>query len=641
MNITSTANRLWATKRFRYCYARDGVDAWMRATSLRLRPRSFGESKMSLARLAALGLAALAISACQPPDTGGDRTHKVYRHAIDGAPSSLDPAHAIDIYAATVVKNLYDTLYRYKYLARPYELTPNLAAAMPRVSDDGLVYEIPLRDDVRFADDPAFPDGEGRVVTAHDVVYSLKRHFDPATRSRGAWLWRGRIAGLPRDGADFSADADVAGLRALDEHTVEIRLTEPYPQFTHTLAMALSGIVPREAVDAYGTAFGIHPVGSGPFTLARLDETIAVLEPNDAFDRGRVDLQREGYRPDEHGRLGLEGIDDRKYPFLDRLEIHFIAEPTARWTSFRSPDGVDLVMVPPEMADQVLESRQPPTFKPEITDRYQTHAGPEAGMVFYGFNLDNPQIGYAEDPGREARNRQLRCAMRDAFDWEARNEAFYHGLGEIFPGAIPPVLAAYDASLGETSVERDVASARARMQAAGWTGDNLPELVYGLEANIDQRQMFEQFRAWMEQAIAFPARKLLPRSYASFGEYARAIGTREIDIFLIGWTLAYPDAQYSLQLFYGPNAAPGANSMNYDNPEFDRLFEKASRMPPGAERTALYRRLNRMVIDDCVIIGSLSRTRLHLWKPRVRMLPDREMVGGFFLRFVDVADAPP
>jgi len=57
--------------------------------------------------------------------------YSVYRHAMDGAPSSLDPAHASNIYANFLTVNLYDTLYRYKYLARPYELTPNLAEELP------------------------------------------------------------------------------------------------------------------------------------------------------------------------------------------------------------------------------------------------------------------------------------------------------------------------------------------------------------------------------------------------------------------------------------------------------------------------------------------------------------------------------
>ncbi|MFU8833459.1 MAG: hypothetical protein ACNA7J_15070, partial [Wenzhouxiangella sp.] len=86
-----------------------------------------------------------------------------------------------------------------------------------------------------------------------------------------------------------------------------------------------------------------------------------------------------------------------------------------------------------------------------------------------------------------------------------------------------------------------------------------------------------------------------------------------------------------------PNAAPGANSFNYANPVYDRLFEQAATLPASELRSELYRQMNEMVIDDCVAISGLSRTRLHLWQRNVRMLPDREMLGGHFLRFVDVA----
>lgn len=562
---------------------------------------------------------------------------KVYRHALDGIPSSLDPAHADDIYAATLVGNLYDTLYRYKYLARPHELTPNLAAGFPEVSADGLTYRIRLREDARFADDPAFPEGRGRAVTADDVVYSLKRHFLAETRSRGDWLWRGRIAGLDPDTRLEGPDQPVAGLTAEDRSTVRIRLRAPYPQFTHTLAMALSAIVPREAVEHYGREFGVHPVGSGPFELVQFDESRAVLEPNPGFRRGSIDLEAEGYDAELHHGYALEGIDGKAYPLLDRLEIHFIPEPTGRWTSFVSGSGVDFVMVPPELSERVLASREPPAFSRDVRERFHSRHAVEAGFAFYGFNMANPAIGHHPDPQRAQRNRALRCAMRDAFDWDSRNRSFHHGLGRIFPGAIPPLLPAFDVSLSGDSIAHRPERARQRLAAADWSPDQLPELVYGMEASVHQRQMFEQFRAWMD-AIGYPADKLSARSFATFGEYARAIGSRRLDIFLLGWTLAYPDAQYSLQLFYGPNAAPGANSFNYTNEAFDRLFELAATRPPGPERTRLYRQLNEMVIDDCVLIGSISRTRLYLWKRQVRMLPDAEMGNGEFLRFVDIIE---
>ncbi len=594
---------------------------------------------MSFARAACAAIAAMLIlAACDQPGSDG-RDRVVYRHAIDGMPASLDPAHAANVYSSTLVVNLYDTLFRYRYLSRPYELAPNLASGMPEVSEDGLTWTIRLRENVRFADDPAFPDNRGREVTASDVVYSLGRHFDPATRSQGAWLWRGKITGL-EEWIDGGADPDrrIPGLHAADDMTVVIELTEPYPQLAHTLAMALSAIVPREAVEHYGREFGVRPVGSGPFLLKQFDETRAVLKRNLDFDRGALDLAAEGHDPQRHAELGLGSLDGEAYPFIDRLEIHFIAEPTTRWNSFVAGE-VDNVMVPPEQADRVLDSHDPLRFSPEIEQRYHTLAEPEAGFVLYGFNMANEDIGHHPDEQIDSANRALRCAMRQAFDWQERNDTFYQGLGQVFPGVIPPFLDAFDPALDAGSTARDPQQARSLLQAHEWTPETLPQLTYGLEASVHQRQMFEQFRARMS-AVGIPQDRLRSRSFASFGDFSRAIANRELDLFLMGWTMAWPDAQYALQLFYGPNAAPGANSFNYDTPEFDRLFERAAALEEGEERTALYRQLNEMVIDDCVHIGSLSRTRLHLWHRHVRMLPDREMLGGYFLRFVDIGAAP-
>jgi oligopeptide transport system substrate-binding protein len=597
------------------------------------------ENPMTLARLSCVVLAVLvAAAACNRPD-GEQADQLVYRHALDGAPSSLDPAHAANIYSATVVVNLFDTLYRYRYLARPYELAPNLARAMPEVSEDGRSWTFHLREGIRFTDDPAFPDGRGREITAADVVYSLARHFDPATRSQGAWLWRDKIVGLERwaeDGAD--PDRPIEGLRAVDDHTLLIELTQPYPQLAHTLAMGLAAVVPREAVEHYGREFGVRPVGSGPFTLQTFDESKVVLAPNPDFDRGPLNLAAEGHDPDRHAELGLDVLDGRNYPFVDRLEIHFITEPTARWSSFVAGE-VDTVMVPAEQAGRVLEQRDPVRFRTDMAERYHTLAGPEAGFVLYGFNMANEAIGHHPDPERDRANRALRCAMRQAFDWQERNDTFYHGLGQVFPGVIPPFIDAYDTALDDRSITAAPDQAREWLAEHDWSVDRLPQLTYGLEASVHQRQMFEQFRGRMGD-IGIPAERLRRQSFASFGDFSRAIARRELDLFLLGWTMAWPDAQYALQLFYGPNAAPGANSFNYANPEFDRLFEQAAAMDDGEERTTLYRQLNRMVIDDCAFIGSLSRTRLHLWHRHVHMLPDREMLGGYFLRFVGVGEAP-
>jgi len=561
---------------------------------------------------------------------------KVFRYSLDSAPTSLDPVRASTLYANQLVTVIYDTLYEYKYLQRPYELKPLLAVALPGISADGLEYTFTLREGVYFADDPAFPDGKGREITAEDFVYSLKRHFDPTTRPAGAWLWQGRIVGLDewkQAGSDYTAE--IEGLRALDRYTVQIRLQRPYPQLVYTLAMGFSSVVPREAVEHYGREFSINPVGSGPFRLVSYDTTKAVMVPNENNRQQPVDLQYEGYDPATQGEYGLEVIAGRVPPFLDRLEVHFIKEGSARWSSFSKSSEIQFAGLPMEQVDRVLDSTDPVVLKPEYAGRYHMRAAAEAGFVFSTFNMDFPEIGYNEDPRRNKRNRALRCAMIRGFDWQARNESWYANLGDVFPGIIPPVLPEFDPAMPTDSVEYDPEAARQMLAEHGWNADTLPELVYGTTPGPTSRLFFEQFRAWMMR-IGYPADKLILKTYATFGDIAKAWRNSELPLVSKGWGLDYPDAENTLQLFYGPNGSPGSNDANYSNPEYDALFRQAGVMLPSPERTELYRRMNQMVVDDCVAITGLSRVGIALWHKNIVTLPDRSFLGGRFLNYVDV-----
>ena len=141
----------------------------------------FPELSLRICTLCISLILALVIAGCaqEAEEDLSDGSATVYRHAMDGAPTSLDPALASNVYANFLVVNFYDTLYRYKYLARPYSLEPNLAEGLPQISTDGLIYTIRIRPGVHFKDDAAFPDGRGRAVTAQDFVYSIKATFRP------------------------------------------------------------------------------------------------------------------------------------------------------------------------------------------------------------------------------------------------------------------------------------------------------------------------------------------------------------------------------------------------------------------------------------------------------------------------------
>ena len=582
---------------------------------------------------------ALLLAGCDTGPAEGEprAAQSVYRHAMDGAPRSLDPAQASSVYAKMLTVNLFDTLYRYKYLARPYQLAPNLAETLPRVSTDGLIYTIRIRPDARFIDDPAFPGGQGRPVSARDFVYSMKRHFDPATRSQGSWLWQDRIVGMDQwaeNGADY--DQQIPGLRALDDYTIQIQLISPFPQLTHTLAQGFSAIVPREAVERYGAEFAIRPVGSGPYRLERFDSSGAVLTRNPGFRRQAFSLEDEGYEAATQGHLGLERLQGLFPPFTERIEVSFIAEDAARWNSFIAGE-VDFIKVPVTQFDRVLATRQPASLTDDMAQHYQLAANLESGFVHTDFNMDDPRIGRHPDPDQDARNAALRCAIIKAFDWERRNEVFYYGIGQVFPGIIPPVTEEFDPAAGADWIRRDLKGARDLLGDAGWHAGNLPDLEYGFPSSVTERQMFEQFRSFMGD-IGYPPEKIRPLTFATYGDYARAYLNREVMLVTTGWTMDYPDAENTMQLFYGPNATPGSNSANYQDPEYDRLYRASATLAPSPMRTSIYRNMNRILLEDCATISGISRTLILLWNRDVAMLPDRSFVGGFYFRFVAGAE---
>src|SRR5437660_12510245 len=97
---------------------------------------------------------------------------KLLRYAFQVAETGFDPAQINDLYSAIVFSHIFDAPLTYDYLARPFKIKPNTAAAMPEVSADGKTWTLRIRPGIYFADDPAFK-GKRRELTAHDYVYSL------------------------------------------------------------------------------------------------------------------------------------------------------------------------------------------------------------------------------------------------------------------------------------------------------------------------------------------------------------------------------------------------------------------------------------------------------------------------------------
>src|SRR6266849_10910943 len=81
---------------------------------------------------------------------------KVLRYAFQVAETGFDPVQINDLYSSIIIAHIFDAPYQIDYLARPFKVRPNTAAAMPEVSADGKVWTVRIKAGIYFMDDPAF-----------------------------------------------------------------------------------------------------------------------------------------------------------------------------------------------------------------------------------------------------------------------------------------------------------------------------------------------------------------------------------------------------------------------------------------------------------------------------------------------------
>ena len=121
--------------------------------------------------------------------------------------------------------------------------------------------------------------------------------------------------------------------------------------------------------------------------------------------------------------------------------------------------------------------------------------------------------------------------------------------------------------------------------------------------------------------------------YSSSGAATRRSRNGEFDVFLRAWILDYPDAENLLSLYYGPNRT-GINFENYQNQAYDQLYQSIQSMRPGDDRTLIMKRMNRMLIEDCVFMGSVFRSRTIAVKNDLIIRPDMSgALAGIPFRF--------
>ncbi len=548
--------------------------------------------KVWAAALAAVVMASGAAVAAQ---------EKVVRFAFRAAETGFDPARVSDTYSNVVNTAIFDAPLRWAYLARPFRMEP-AGCELPEISADFKTITFKVRPGLYFSDDPAFK-GQRRELVAADYVYSIKRHYDPATNSPNLYIFEGaKILGLSelrqkalKTKTPFDYDVEVEGLRALDKYTWQIRLGKPDPRFVDNLTNPLAAALAREVVEKYGDATPQHPVGTSAFMLKR-DEwkrsSRIVLVKNPNFRDERYAEEAPADRPDLQAIA--QRFKGRKLPMVDRVEIAIIEQSQPRWLSFLNREADLMQELPGEFAPIAIPNGE---LAPNLVKRGITkvpYVNPDINHFF--FNMKDPMVG-----GYEPAQVALRRAVSLAYQTDQEIRLVRRGQMIPAQGLMPPGTWGYDPSFKSLMNEHDLAKAKALLDLHGFMDRNRDgwrerpdgsplRLVMNLQETVEDRA-----RAEIMQKSLAAAGIRIDFKFGKFPENLKASRAGKLMMWAVAWVATTPDAGYHLAIAYGPNAGQ-ANHARFDLPAYDRLYEAQSILPNGPERQKVMNDATRLAV---------------------------------------------
>ncbi|RYZ00329.1 MAG: ABC transporter substrate-binding protein [Chitinophagaceae bacterium] len=496
----------------------------------------------------------------------------VFRYNEATGIASLDPAFAKNQSIMWAVHQLYGTLVE---VDSALHLVPSLATRWT-VSPDRRTYRFTLRNDVFFHDDPCFPGGTGRRMTAHDAAYSFSRLIAERTASPGAWIFQDKVDSLQP-------------FAAVDDTTFELRLKHPYQPVIGILSMQYCSIVPREAVEKYGAEFRRHPVGTGPFRFV-------------AWEEGQALILKK------HGRYHERDSAGPPLPYLDGVRVSFYDSKATEFLLFRQGKLDFLNDIDASFKDEVLSRKG--TLRKEWAGRVQLITHPYLNTEYLGLLVDTTNALLKASPTRQ---RLVRQAINWAFDRRKLVLYLRNSLGiPAESGFVPAGLPSYSAEEVK-GYHYDPAKARALLRDAGFGDRPVPPIklqtipVYAEIGNYIARQLGE---------VGIPVQVDVVQKSLLLDMTANS----KTLFFRGSWIADYPDAENYLSVFYSKNPAP-PNYTRYSSPEFDAVFERALAETNDSLRYRLYRAADRIMLADAPIVPLWYDMAVRLVQPGIRNFP--------------------
>jgi ABC-type transport system substrate-binding protein len=483
----------------------------------------------------------------EQPRSGG-----VYHIPLLNEPPTLDPAFVEDSYSLSVVQQIYDGLVQF---SPELFVIPGLAQNW-RMEDNGRLYHFSLRPQARFHN--------GRPVTSRDVIFSISRlirlHPPPSIlphllKINGAQDYRER----KRD--------RVSGLSAENDHSVVVRLEEPYTPFLTALGMYQAKIVPAEEVLSSGDRFGKNPIGSGPFQLASWDanKSIRLQKFADYYDGA---------------------------PYLE--EMQFVIYP-----------GGNLEQVLSDFQSGKLEEMHAYwQFRQQLLENNNVRwvHRPSLSLLFYGINVQHPAL----------RNVELRKALAMAIDRQKIISEVYKGQFERADTLLPPGMPGYlpQSRMWYHDIESAKTLAKKALGAEGNASLTL-EIVSNSQSALAQAELNLMREAWGQLGIT-----MVPKLIPDWSQFEQYLKSDALQVYRYAWSADMPDPGSFLEPLFA--ASSQVNYMRYQNEEIDTILKTTSRIVNPIERAKLYQRIQEVAAASCPLIPLFFLSVDRVYQPSVR-----------------------
>ena len=326
---------------------------------------------------------------------------QVFRYNEHANITTLDPAFAKDLRTIWVTNQLFNGLVK---LDDNLEVQPDIASSWT-ISEDGKSYAFKLRDDVKFHKHSIFGKDSTRNVVAKDFEFSFNRLLDPKLTSPGKWV------------LEF-----VENFEAKNDSTFVIQLKQPFPPFLSILSMKYCSVVPKEAVEFFGSTFRANPVGTGPFKFKLwVENTKLVFRKNELY-----------YQKDENGM---------RLPYLEAVAVTFLPDKQSEFLQFIQGNIDFMSSIDASYKDDLLTTDG--KLKAHHKNNINMISGPYLNTEYLGVYLDAAE--------KEVNSIKIRKALNYGFDREKMILYLRNGIGTpAINGFIPKGLPSFNNMAGYT-----------------------------------------------------------------------------------------------------------------------------------------------------------------------------------------------